>query len=466
MSITPAAGWKISPTNPNQVVRDTSAFNAGGQAPVPATPTGMGSIQGTLPTSTTPNVAGNQAAAAKLGVSIPGATTQAAPIKTAASSSTSTQTPAPTGAGLDPSSFMNVLNGLKQKFAGDNDLINAKNLLIKGLFTSPLTPDQIAQLPPDMQQVYNSGNKDAIQLQIQALNERIQGGTNNLASSVNYLVSGYKSSVDQAEQQKQDATETLFKIAQNFVDPKTGTVDLNKMGAALHSMYPNVDTSGIISQLEGLTPTSTYNATTRDSGLSGPSSYQEWSLAGGQAGTGKSYAEFLADGNVKAPTTAQQTVGTYAARLEQSNPIITNLEKDLTDMNIANFEIQRKLPSYAQSDTYQQFDQASRNFINAVLRRESGAVISPSEFDNAFLQYLPRPGDSEDTLKQKRENRQIVEASFKKAAGPAYESVADLLGPSGTVATGILTSPDGKQEVNAADLTPAELKDAQTAGWK
>lgn len=56
----------------------------------------------------------------------------------------------------------------------------------------------------------------------------------------------------------------------------------------------------------------------------------------------------------------------------------------------------------------QQAEQAQRDFINAVLRRESGAVISPSEFSNANKQYFPQPGDSPAVLKQKKANRQLA----------------------------------------------------------
>jgi hypothetical protein len=35
--------------------------------------------------------------------------------------------------------------------------------------------------------------------------------------------------------------------------------------------------------------------------------------------------------------------------------------------------------------------QAEQNFINAILRKESGAAISPSEYKNAEKQYFPQP---------------------------------------------------------------------------
>lgn len=79
---------------------------------------------------------------------------------------------------------------------------------------------------------------------------------------------------------------------------------------------------------------------------------------------------------------------------------------------------------------FQKFDQARRDFINATLRRESGAVISPSEFDNANKQYFPMPGDNADTIKQKRLNRAEAMRGIAAGAGPGYrpESVFDANG--------------------------------------
>ncbi len=58
------------------------------------------------------------------------------------------------------------------------------------------------------------------------------------------------------------------------------------------------------------------------------------------------------------------------------------------------------------SPAEQQLEQAQRDFINAVLRRESGAVIADSEFANAAQQYFPQPGDSRQVIDQKRRNRE------------------------------------------------------------
>ena len=71
------------------------------------------------------------------------------------------------------------------------------------------------------------------------------------------------------------------------------------------------------------------------------------------------------------------------------------------------------------SENDQQVMQAKRNFVNAVLRQESGATISPSEFKNAEKQYFPQPGDKPDVIVQKNANRARVISSFKVESGPA-----------------------------------------------
>jgi hypothetical protein len=73
----------------------------------------------------------------------------------------------------------------------------------------------------------------------------------------------------------------------------------------------------------------------------------------------------------------------------------------------------------------QKQEQAERNFINAVLRRESGAAISPSEFENAAMQYFPRLGDSPETLAQKRQNRETVIGSFSTEGSRALEKMSE-----------------------------------------
>ena len=89
--------------------------------------------------------------------------------------------------------------------------------------------------------------------------------------------------------------------------------------------------------------------------------------------------------------------------------------------------------SYASKEA-QMRDQAERDFVNAVLRQESGAAINKDEFENARRQYFPRVGDGPEVIKQKENNRKTAIDAFKISAGPGGKnfhtqsnSVDDLL---------------------------------------
>lgn len=63
-------------------------------------------------------------------------------------------------------------------------------------------------------------------------------------------------------------------------------------------------------------------------------------------------------------------------------------------------------------------DQLQRDFINAVLRPESGASISASEFDNARKQYFPQPNDDAEAIRLKQEARERELNALSIMAGP------------------------------------------------
>jgi hypothetical protein len=80
------------------------------------------------------------------------------------------------------------------------------------------------------------------------------------------------------------------------------------------------------------------------------------------------------------------------------------------------------------SDAGQQAEQAQRDFINAVLRRESGAAISASEFENARKQYFPQPEDKPGNLAQKRANRQLAIKGLLQEVPASQRSVLSTPG--------------------------------------
>lgn len=126
-------------------------------------------------------------------------------------------------------------------------------------------------------------------------------------------------------------------------------------------------------------------------------------------------------------TPAQALASGYATRIENSNKILSELERIGTGKGLGNSVIGQFLPEMLKSDDRKRFEQAERNLINAILRRESGAAIAESEFESARKQYIPQVGDGADVLKQKAQNRKDVFDALKLEAGNAYINSTEKL---------------------------------------
>jgi hypothetical protein len=113
-------------------------------------------------------------------------------------------------------------------------------------------------------------------------------------------------------------------------------------------------------------------------------------------------------------TDSQAKAATFAARMLDSNSIIDGVGDQFASLGAY---VGQNLPNPLKSAERQMFEQAKRNFINAVLRRESGAVISPEEFKNAEQQYFPQPGDTPEVLAQKKQNRETSYQGMQNEAG-------------------------------------------------
>lgn len=74
-------------------------------------------------------------------------------------------------------------------------------------------------------------------------------------------------------------------------------------------------------------------------------------------------------------------------------------------------------PQRLMSEDRKVYDAAKSNWIAAKLRKESGAVISDKDYNDADLQYFPQPGDTAKVLKQKAELRKNVFLSERAGIG-------------------------------------------------
>lgn len=129
------------------------------------------------------------------------------------------------------------------------------------------------------------------------------------------------------------------------------------------------------------------------------------------------------------PTEGQSTAGNFARQYEQSLPIVLGaIDKGYVpsqrDSLLGTTTYDNTLSSNAaraaMTDEGKEFYDAAKVLINAVMRRESGAAISASEWQNAFERWLPRPGDSPELIAQKRGRLEAQLGNFIEQAGPAY----------------------------------------------
>ena len=124
---------------------------------------------------------------------------------------------------------------------------------------------------------------------------------------------------------------------------------------------------------------------------------------------------------------SQGAAATFADRVLHANEVMNEVTEDGVPLDTVGTSLSQKIMggvpvvgNYMVSDDHQKLDQAQRNFINAILRRESGAVIAESEFDNARKQYFPQPGDSPQVIDQKRRNRVDALVGLQRDAGNRY----------------------------------------------
>lgn len=100
----------------------------------------------------------------------------------------------------------------------------------------------------------------------------------------------------------------------------------------------------------------------------------------------------------------------FGTRMQEADKVLNQLASEGTTSSIPGMRapvVGGLVNSFA-SGNQQMLDQAKRDFLNAVLRRESGAAISAGEFENGEKQYFPQIGDSAAVIGQKAKNRALA----------------------------------------------------------
>ena len=110
----------------------------------------------------------------------------------------------------------------------------------------------------------------------------------------------------------------------------------------------------------------------------------------------------------------QRLSAAYLERSEAADKNVSPFESQLISLG-AQADVQ--MPTLLQSSVGQQYAQGRDEFINAALRRESGAAIQPSEYARFDKIYFVQPGDKLPVIRQKQAARRRVIEGFKTTAG-------------------------------------------------
>ena len=134
-------------------------------------------------------------------------------------------------------------------------------------------------------------------------------------------------------------------------------------------------------------------------------------------------------------TESQSNATAYGMRMKEANAILDTMAKqgalrgaNIEAVPLVGESLGKVLPSAlgGTSAAQQQVNQAKSNFITAVLRKESGAVISDSEFDREDKKYFPQVNDSPAVIKQKENARKLAIKAIEVQAGPGAKSIQQL----------------------------------------
>ena len=77
------------------------------------------------------------------------------------------------------------------------------------------------------------------------------------------------------------------------------------------------------------------------------------------------------------------------------------------------------------SKDYQLANQAGREFLAAILRKDTGAAVTKQEFEIYGDMYLPRPGDTPEVLQQKKAARDLALDAIKTGMGAASRALPE-----------------------------------------
>ena len=122
--------------------------------------------------------------------------------------------------------------------------------------------------------------------------------------------------------------------------------------------------------------------------------------------------------NPKLTEAQSKDVGFYN-RGQKLVPRLEEQDKALTDAYSSAGGQVPLVGNYLKSDDYRKAENTGRELLAVILRKDTGAAVTPQEFEMYGSIYLPRPGDDPATIQQKRAARQTAMEGLRMGLGTA-----------------------------------------------
>ena len=115
-------------------------------------------------------------------------------------------------------------------------------------------------------------------------------------------------------------------------------------------------------------------------------------------------------GSDRPQTEGQRKTAGLLSRAQAARETADSMEKSIGIRDLL-------APNFLRSSNGQQYRQAAKQWIQSVLRDESGAAIGVDEEASYFETYFRQPGDSAAVLRQKQEARDAAEDAMAQKVG-------------------------------------------------
>ena len=156
----------------------------------------------------------------------------------------------------------------------------------------------------------------------------------------------------------------------------------------------------------------------------------------------------------------------FAERLLRSNASVDKLMNIDENGKIRGYDPTKNINAYipdsglvanlVNSDNWKNYQQAAREGLASILRKDTGAAVTPEEFKLYFPTYYPQPGDDPATVLQKKLARERFGSGLRGASSRAFDRMYPNYEPSAP------TPKSGNGSV-AKPTSPAE-RDALPSG--